>query len=440
MENLKLFYFTFGCKVNQYETENIKQLFEGHGCKTVKNFKDADVCIINSCTVTAAADTKLRQLCHKIKKADDKKLLAVCGCFTQAYSQKAQQMLLADIIVGANNKMRIFDLVSEYLCDKKPRCEIIEHKKGDKIEKMMLTRKVESKTRATIKIQDGCNRYCAYCIIPYARGVIRSKSIEDIKQEVAFLAKCGHKEIVLAGINLSLYGTDFEDKKDLADAVIAVAENEDIKRVRLSSLEPELITDEMIDKLASCKKLCSHFHLALQSGCDETLKRMNRHYTTAEYMQLVNKLRERFENCAFTTDIMVGFAGETDEEFQKTCEFVKKVGFSKCHIFPYSQREGTKACGFENQIDEREKEKRAKILTSICEKSRQEFLNNQCGKVVSVLFERENCTDFHRGYAQNYTLIKIKRKNDKKSLRHEILCVKIKEVKKDFCLGEIIEN
>lgn len=439
MNNLSIYYFTFGCKVNQYETENIKQLFEKNGAKSVRDFKEADVCIINSCTVTAAADTKLRQLCHKIKNARPDCVLAVCGCFTQAYSQKALKMLMADVIVGSNNKMRIFDLVSEYLKNKSPLCEIVEHKKGDKIESMMLTQKVEAKTRATIKIQDGCNRYCAYCIIPYARGVIRSKSLDDIKKEVAFLAECGHKEIVLAGINLSLYGTDLETPCDLADAVLAVAENDDIKRIRLSSLEPELITDKIIEKLALCDKLCSHFHLALQSGCNETLKRMNRHYTTDEYFEIVKKLRERFENCAITTDIMVGFPGESEEEFEKTCEFVKKVGFSKCHIFPYSQRESTKACGFENQIDERIKEKRAKIMAEICEKSRQEFLNNQCGKIVSVLFERENCTDFHRGYAQNYTLIKIKRKNDKKSLRHKIKCVRIIEVIQDYCLGEILE-
>lgn len=435
---MKVFYYTFGCKVNQYETEIVKQEFCRLGFEETKKIPDADICVVNTCTVTAQADLKCRQLFHKVRRQNPNAILAVMGCFTQAFPKDVESITDADIIVGTSNKTHLPRLVLDFIQNRESVCEIIPHTKGDKIEPMQLEGGIH-KTRATIKIQDGCDRYCSYCIIPYARGVIRSKPLDEIKREALVLSQSGHSEIVLAGINLSLYGKDFNDGTDLADAVNTAGEGENIQRIRLSSLEPELITDSLIEKMKSNTKLCPHFHLSLQSGCTQTLKRMNRHYTADEYYRLVCKLRDTFENCSITTDVMVGFPGETAEEFEESLAFVRKVGFAKCHIFPYSEREGTRAAVMPDRLPMEEKARRAEIMEHAAEECQQNFLKSQVGKTVKVLFERENCTDFHQGYSENYTHIKINRKNIEKSLRRKIFCVRIEGVVRDYCIGEISE-
>lgn len=433
---MKIFYYTFGCKVNQYETENIKQAFEKKGFETVFKIADAEVCVVNTCTVTANADSKCRQFIHRIKKENPGSVIILTGCFPQAFEEEAKAMTECDIITGSSDKTAIPALLEEFLESGQRIVKITPHKKGEDFEKMTNS-EVVSKTRAYIKIQDGCDRYCSYCIIPYARGHIRSKPLSELKAEVERLAEGGHKEIILVGINLCCYGKDFKNGIGLANAIEVACSVTGIERVRLGSLEPEMISDKDIERMAAQPKLCPQFHLSLQSGCDRTLSAMNRKYTAEEYEELCNKLRKHFKDCAITTDIMVGFPGETDEDFRESAEFVKKIGFARAHIFPYSKREGTPAARREEQISNSVKEKRAAEMEKICAESERKFLESMVGKTVRVLFERENCTDFHQGYSENYTQIKIPRKNSLKSLRREIFCVTIKKYENNYCLGEI---
>lgn len=433
---MKIYYYTFGCKVNQYETENLRQTFIGKGFETAAKIKDADICLINSCTVTAAADSKCRQLIHRIKKQNPQAITVLTGCFPQAFYEEAEAMTECDIITGAKNKTDIPNLVDEFLICRQRIINIPPHEKGDRFEAMQNS-EVVSKTRAYIKIQDGCDRYCSYCIIPYARGHIRSKPIDVLKAELSALSKSGHREVVLVGINLCCYGKDLKDGTRLADAVEAACSFDGIERVRLGSLEPEMISDEDIERMARLPKLCPQFHLSLQSGCNKTLKAMNRHYTAEEYEELCGKLRKRFPECAVTTDIMVGFSGESEEDFRQSMEFVRKMKFAKCHIFPYSVRKGTAAEKLDCRISSSEKERRVRLMEEVCRENEREFLQGMVGKTVRVLFERENCTEFHQGYSENYTQIKIPRKHSAKSLRREIFCVTIEGYEMDYCVGKI---
>lgn len=435
---MKIYYYTFGCKVNQYETENLKQAFEKRGFETVKKIDEAEVCLINTCTVTSTADSKCRQLLHKIKKQNPYSIIILTGCFPQAFEDEARELSECDIITGASDKTAIPDLLDEYLSRRERIVKITPHKKGESFEKMT-NGEVSSKTRAYIKIQDGCDQYCTYCIIPYARGHIRSKPLDELKKEVCQLAKSDHKEIVLVGINLCCYGKDLDGDIRLVDAVETACSVDGVERVRLGSLEPEMISDEDIKRMANQPKLCPQFHLSLQSGCNKTLKAMNRKYTAEEYEKLCKKLRENFQNCAITTDIMVGFAGETEEDFQQSLDFVKKMEFAQSHIFPYSVRKGTVAEKRPDQVDKSEKERRAFIMEQVCRQSEEKFLQNMVGKTVKVLFEREKCTEFHQGYCENYTQIKIPRKNSQKSLRKRIFCVIIEKYEKNYCIGKLLQ-
>ena len=434
---MKIFYYTFGCKVNQYETENIKQKFISRKYETAESFKDADICFINSCTVTSNADSKCRQFIHKVKKTNPQCIIILTGCFPQAFEEKAAEMTECDIITGASMKTLIPDILEEFLQNRHRIIRISPHEKGEKFETME-NGEAETRTRAYIKIQDGCDMYCSYCIIPYARGHIRSKEPTDLKNEVIRLGAAGHKEIVLTGINLCCYGKETGGRFDLSDAVKVASSAEGVERVRLGSLEPEMMTDNIISKLAEIPKFCPQFHLSLQSGCDRTLNAMNRKYTSSDYAMICQKIREHFPDCAITTDIMVGFPGETEEDFLKSAEFVKSMGFARAHIFPYSRREGTVAAKREDQVPENVKAQRAGIMEQICNESETEFLKTMVGKTVKVLFERENCTEFHQGYSENYTQIKIPRKNSLKSLRRMIFYVKIEKSFDNFCTGSII--
>ncbi len=436
---MNIYYYTFGCKVNQYETENIREQFEKSGFGRCEEIADADICIINTCTVTAQSDSKCRQLIHKIRKENPRCVLVIAGCMTQAFPELANSLSECDIIVGSQNKTHIPALVNRFLSEGRRIVEITPHKQGDKIEQMTNS-SAETKTRAYIKIQDGCDMNCTYCIIPKARGHIRSKPIDEITQEVMRISAFGHKEIILTGINLCCYGRDFKDGTRLIDAIEAACSVEGDFRVRLGSIEPEMISDSDIERMSRLEKLCPQFHLSLQSGCTATLKAMNRHYTAEEYGELCEKLRKSFKGCAITTDIMVGFPGETEENFMQSLAFAKKIAFADAHIFPYSRRKGTVADKMQNQIDGAVKKERASKMSAVCAESKKAFLQSRVGTVQRVLFEKENSPLWHNGHAADYTVVKVPRKSEGVSLRREFRDVKILSVEKNFCIGEIVHK
>lgn len=426
---MKVFIFTLGCKVNQYESQAILESFIKNGFEKTNDLKESDVIIVNSCTVTAESDKKVRKILHKVKKENPKSIVVLTGCMPQAFPEKASAWPEADIIVGNANKNNIIDAVKKFINsqDKISRIENFLNTYDDfKIENF------NDRTRAFVKIEDGCNRFCSYCIIPYSRGRVRSKNLENLKDEIENLAKNGYQEIVLVGINLSCYGQDIG--KNLCDAIEVVASVEKIKRVRLGSLEPEQMDEHFIRRLAKIEKLCPQFHLSLQSGCDETLKRMNRHYTTKEYEIIVQNLRSSFENASITTDVMVGFSGESDEEFLKSINFIEKIRFAKIHVFPYSVRPGTSAEKFKNQISPQVKNSRTKIMLTLAEKLNSEFLASQVNKTEEVLFERP-IGEFIEGYSRNYTPVLVK---SDENLLGKIYNVKITSVKNNHCFGTVL--
>lgn len=432
---MRTFYYTFGCKVNQYETENIKETMLSEGYELTDNYSDAEICIINSCTVTAQSDSKCRQLIHKIKNANPQCIIVLAGCFPQAFEKQAGSMEECSIVVGTGAKREIPSLIKRYILSGERIVKISLRTKGEPFEKMENSG-ADEKTRAYIKIQDGCDQYCSYCIIPTARGHICSKPLRDIAPEVGRLVGSGHKEIILTGINLCCYGRDLKNGTRLIDAVEAACGCEGDYRVRLGSIEPELISDEDISRMESLDRLCPHFHLSLQSGCDETLKRMNRHYDSAEYRNLCKKLRERFPDCAITTDIMVGFPQESDDEFHRSLEFVKETAFAEAHIFPYSRRPGTAADKLDGQIDKKTKHLRAAKMSEICAESKTRYLKNCVGKTFEVLFERETSPQWHQGHAPNYVTVRIPRESESVSLKRQMLKVKITSSDSEYCYGE----
>lgn len=435
---MKIYYINFGCKVNSYELEAIKQKAESIGHSEATDISSADAVIINSCTVTSQASRKCKNAAKSARLHNSNCCIALIGCFPQAFKEKARELKYVDVVLGSKDKLSVFKLIDQFMMSKQRQIEVRNFNSNDRFENMSIN-KSRSKTRAELKIEDGCDMYCSYCIIPYARGHIRSKSIDDIKAEAKALANSGHKEIVLTGINLCCYGKDL-DGLSLSDAVRAVNETYGIERIRLSSLEPELITDTEIVKLKSCEKLCGHFHLSLQSGCDKTLKAMNRKYTSAQYALLVDKLRSCFENAAITTDVMVGFPGETDEDFEKSLEFVKKIGFSAVHVFPYSKRDGTAAARSSEQVSAQVKKNRAQIMRDTAKQLNIKFLKAQIGTVQKVIFEREEDPEYHCGHTDNYTKVKVLRKKPENKLHKKCFYVRIVDVKEDCCFGEIIDK
>ncbi|MDD6479117.1 MAG: tRNA (N(6)-L-threonylcarbamoyladenosine(37)-C(2))-methylthiotransferase MtaB [Oscillospiraceae bacterium] len=421
---------TLGCKVNQYESQAILEQFLNNGYTEAKE-NSADVIVINSCTVTAESDRKTRQLLNRQRRINPNSTIILTGCMVQAFPQKSAENLGADIIVGNTDTHRIFDILTDFLNNKTTNFQIFPHQ-NDELFSPISINSFSERTRAFMKIEDGCDRYCTYCIIPFARGRVRSRSIEDISKEAERLARSGFAEIVLVGINLSSFGKD--NGLNLCDAVDAASMPDGIKRVRLGSLEPDLITDDMLRRLSCNEKFCPQFHLSLQSGCDATLKRMNRHYDSDFYYDLVERIRKAFKNPSITTDIMVGFAGETEEEFEKSLEFVKKVGFAKAHIFCYSRREGTVAAALKSQITNKEKQTRSKIMAAVSEKNENDFLASQIGKCEYVLFETAENGCFV-GYTPNYTKVSVK---TDENLNGRILKVRLLELGNNGCIGNII--
>lgn len=428
---MKTFILTFGCKVNQYESEYIRELLDHDGHEQVDKLEDADIIIVNSCTVTAQSDQKIRQALHKARRSNPSAIIVLTGCMAQAFPKRSYEFPEVDIMVGNKEKGCIPALIEQFIKNRQKILKVMEFKNDEAFEKMQI-HNFEGRTRAFLKIQDGCNRFCSYCIIPYARGRVRSKALEDIKTEVQNLAQSGYKEIVLVGINLSAYGTD--TGKTLYDAIEVVNSVPGVERIRLGSLEPEQMDESELKRLSSIGKLCPQFHLSLQSGCNETLKRMNRHYNSDDYYDIVANIRKYFNNPAITTDVMVGFAGETDEEFEKSLEFVNKVGFAKVHVFSYSIRPGTRAASFKGRVTNKEKHKRSQRMIDVVEKSRKEFLKTQVGKVYKVLFETKTDDNIYGGYTENYTPVRVK---SAYNLTGKILNVKIKQVFNDCCIGEL---
>ena len=425
-------FITLGCKVNQVESEAMREALLAGGFQEAAEGQTADVVVVNSCTVTAVSDQKARQALRREKKRNPGAVAVLTGCWPQAFPQEAEDFLEADIVLGTTRRAALLPKILEYLSTKQRIVDIAPHEKGEKFEKLTISA-MHGRTRAFLKIEDGCDRFCSYCIIPYARGRVRSKPLEDIKAEAALLGDHGYREVVLTGINLPAYGKDLG--LHLCDAVEAACAAPGIARVRLGSLEPEQLTPGVIARMAKQEKLCPQFHLSLQSGCDATLKRMNRHYTTAEYRQIVHNLRQAFPNCAITTDIMVGFAGETEEEFAASLAFAKEIAFAKVHVFAYSRRPGTRAYDMPGQVANKVKEDRSRQMIAATLATQRDFFAAQVGRVEEVLFEQEREKNVYEGYTRNYTPV---RAASAVPLQGQVLPVEITQALEDCCLGKLV--
>ncbi|MGN8939281.1 tRNA (N(6)-L-threonylcarbamoyladenosine(37)-C(2))-methylthiotransferase MtaB [Bittarella sp. HCP28S3_D9] len=402
---MRVSFYTLGCKVNQYETQAIAAQFQKAGFELAGPEEKADVFVVNSCTVTATGDKKTRNRLARFRRENPDAVVVLTGCFPQAFPEKAKALPGIDVVTGAGNKNRIVELTLRAISEKSRIVEIAEHTPGEGFEEMQVQDFGEH-TRAFVKIQDGCDHYCSYCIIPTARGRVRSKPLEAIRRELSVLAQNGYREVVLVGINLPCYGKDLGLR--LIDAAECACSVEGIERVRLGSLEPELLTDEDMMRLAAQPKFCPQFHLSLQSGCDAILRQMNRHYTTEEYLEIVRFIRNHFENPSITTDIIVGFPGESEEHFLQSLAFVREVGFARVHCFPYSRREGTRAAALPDQLPARVKEERNRRLAAEAERCKAAFLKEQVGRTEEVLLERQREDGSFEGYTKNYTPVRIK--------------------------------
>lgn len=429
---MTFFILTFGCKVNQCESENIQQAMEKSGFIACDGYGKADIVLLNSCAVTAESVRKLRQSIHKIKNKNSDCILAVTGCVAQAEPDEISKMPDVDIIIGNANKSDIPQIIKKYLSNKKLTLKV------DPIFNLKLfpneiVNYSPHRSRAFLKIEDGCNRFCSYCIIPYARGRVRSKNLCDIENDVKLLAKNGYKEVVLVGINLSSYGTD--NGKNLADAVEIACRVDGIERVRLSSLEPDLMTDEILLRLSKESKLCHQFHLALQSGSNKILKSMRRRYTGEEYISVVDKIKDIFPSATFTTDLMVGFPGESEADFRDSLELIEKVGFLKVHVFPYSVRPGTLAAGFGEQISKTVKTERVHEVIKKSSEACRKVLESFVGKTCEVLYETLDKDGLYEGYTKEYIPVKAKSNRD---LRGEIIPTRMGSIKDNYILCEYI--
>ena len=430
---MKVHVITLGCKVNQYESQAMLQQLLHAGFSPSMG-ESADVVLINSCTVTATSDHKVRQTLHRARRQNPGAVIVLTGCMPQAFPEEAEALTDADVILGNSNRSALLPDILTYLSTHQRIIDIVPHERKGLFEPMQIE-DFQERTRAFIKIQDGCNRFCSYCIIPYARGRVRSKSLEDLEQELRLLGERGFREIVLTGINLSAYGQELD--LHLCDAVEAACRTPGIERVRLGSLEPEQLSLPVIQRLAAQKKLCPQFHLSLQSGCDATLRRMNRHYDTAEYRKIVQNLRAAFPNAAITTDIMVGFAGETEQEFAESLAFAEEIGFAKVHVFAYSRRPGTVAYSAPDQLTKEVKDRRSKAMIEVTLGTMREFFQRQVGQTAGVLFERECAPGVYEGYTENYTPVTV---SCEKPLHGQILPVRITSAGEDGCTGELLSR
>lgn len=405
---MNAYFYTLGCKVNQYETQAMMRLMRQAGYHTaVYHIGEQESCepcviVVNSCTVTSESDRKLRQLVRRIRRDNERAVIAICGCMPQAFPEKAAALQEADIVLGNASRARIVTAVESFL---KTGERVIDVSPHEKTVEPLCIEDFEERTRAFVKVEDGCDRFCSYCIIPYARGRVRSRPLDEIEAELKTLVENGYREVVLVGINLTAYGKD--NGLSIADVVETACGVEGIDRVRLGSLEPDHLSDELIARLQAQPKLCEQFHVALQSGCDATLRRMNRHYDTAMFRDICDRLKAAFPDASFTTDVMVGFPGETEEEFAQSVAFVKSIGFSKVHVFPYSRRDGTKAAAMPAQVGNADKTARAHAMSEACETVREAIMNATVGTTQDVLAETRTADGHTLGYTRGYLPCRI---------------------------------
>ena len=426
---MRIAFYTLGCKVNQYETQVLTELFAARGYDVAPEGPGSDVYVVNSCTVTAEGDRKTRQLIRRLRRENPGSVIVLTGCFPQAFPREAEALAEADVVTGSANRRHLPQAVARRLATGERVVDITPHACGEAFESMEVE-DFGSRTRAFVKIEDGCENYCAYCIIPTARGPIRSKPLAQVGEELSALAAAGYREVVLAGINLSAYGRDQGCR--LIDAIELAASVPGIHRIRLGSLEPDVITPEDFSRMAATGKVCPQFHLSLQNGSDAILKRMGRHYDTAAYWRVTEEIRARFDRPALTTDLMVGFPGETEEEFRESVDFARRVGFAKIHVFPYSPRAGTRAAAMEDQVPGEIKKERTAALLAAARELRQAFLGEMVGAVQPVLFEERSRDGFQTGYTPNYTPVSVPGGED---LRGQIRDVLITGLAGDGCTG-----
>lgn len=431
---------TLGCKTNQYETDGMMEILKKMGASVV-NFEDtADVYLINTCSVTNMADKKSRQMIHRARKNNPEALVIACGCYVQAEKEKLSQDKDIDIIISNNRKKDIGHVIAEYFNSGETACftDISREKEFEELD----VNKPVYHTRAYVKIQDGCNQFCTYCIIPYVRGRIRSRSMDSVIDEISRLAEAGVKEVVLTGIHISSYGRDMEGDTGLADLVENISKIEGIERIRLGSLEPGIITEEFAHRIKAVDKLCPHFHLSLQSGCDSVLKRMNRKYTCGEYMEKCELLRKVYKNPAITTDVIVGFPGETEEEFECTRKYLEDINLYEMHIFKYSQRKGTPAATMPNQVDPSVKNSRSDVLLAISEHNKHAYQDLFVGTTVKVLVEElveKNGEEYMRGHTERYMDVHISTEGitDPQSFKNRIVEVMYEKTTAGEYVGKI---
>ena len=459
---MKVHFFTLGCKTNTYESSAMGQSFTQKGYEITKDKEEkADIYIINTCSVTNIAERKSRQMMRQAKELNPEAIIVACGCYAQVAKDQIAQIDEVDLIIGSKEKNQIVEIIEEYLKNQNKEILISDIMNESEYQDFESTTMTEL-NRAVVKIQDGCDRFCSYCIIPYARGHIRSRNPKKIIEEIENIAKQGIKEVVLTGIHLASYGKDFTDETsreyrkqynyneeykkytpndDLASGgfrLIEILEQinkvKGIERIRLGSIEPKLITEEFVTRLSKLEKICHHFHLSLQSGCDETLKRMNRRYTTEDFRTICKILRSAYKDVIFTTDIIVGFPGETEEEFNQTYEFLKEIKMYKMHIFKYSPKRGTAATKFKNQIDSKIKDERSKILLELSDKNEIKYNETYINKTVTVLFEEAE-KGYFKGHTGNYLAVKVKTDKD---LTDKLLKVKIEKLEKLELIGTLV--
>lgn len=429
----KIAFYTLGCKVNQYETEAVSELFENNGYEIVPFSDPADYYVINTCSVTSMSDRKSRQIIRRAKKTNQDSVIAVMGCYSQTAPDEVLDIDGVNLVLGTKDKGSVVNLISTLTKDDK--LNAVTSVKDNHTFEDLRVKKCLDHTRAFIKIQDGCSQFCSYCIIPYARGPVRSRSESDIIDEVKTLADSGFREVVLTGIHAASYGSDLGDTS--LEQLLNKLDNIDgIKRIRLSSIEPMTLNADFVEKIKNCKKLCPHFHISLQSGCDATLKRMNRHYTTAQFAEVTDGLRKAFPDCAITTDIMTGFAGETEEEFNETLKFISDIKFSEAHVFQYSQRRGTPAAARPNQVSPEIKEARSKAVIAVTDKTQLEFLESHIGRTMEVLFETKAGDGLYEGKTANYMTVHARCDHDICGEFHNVL---LENVKNKIIYGKTVD-
>lgn len=423
-----------GCKVNAYETEAMQEILEQNGYEIVPFEEKADAYIVNTCSVTNMADKKSRQMLHRAKKMNPEAVVIAAGCYVQSAGEELLKDTSVDILIGNNEKVNLPSILENWEKEHKP-LYVHDLTREHTYEELTLSH-TAGHTRAFMKIQDGCNQFCTYCIIPYTRGRVRSRRLSDIVAEAGRLAENGYQEVVLTGIHLDSYGTDLEEHENLLTVIQEIAKIDGIKRIRLGSLEPRIMTEEFVAGLAAEEKLCPHFHLSLQSGCDATLKRMNRRYSAEEFRQCCERLRRHFDDPALTTDVIVGFPGETEEEFTATVEFLKDICFYETHVFKYSRRKGTKADRMPDQIPEQIKNQRSDVLLALTEKNSGEYRKKLLGRTVKVLLEEESTiggTTYLTGHTREYVKVAVAPET---AAAGEIIDVKVTGLLKDMVLGE----